>query len=1163
MFNAFPLKSNQIAEALRNRILVLDGAMGTALQNRELTAQDFGGESYLGCNEMLVLTRPDVIEDVHRSYLEAGADIVETNTFGATPLVLGEYDLSDKADAINRAAVAIAKRACAAYDTPDKPRFVAGSMGPTTKALSVTGGITFDELADQFEHQAYALTDAGSDYLLLETALDTLNLKAGLVGIDRAFSKLGYRIPVAISGTIETMGTMLAGQGVEALYTSVAHADLLYIGLNCATGPSLMKDHIRTLAAISAVPVACVPNAGIPDADGLYPESPDMVARTLGEFVDEGWLNLVGGCCGTTPPHIAKLADRVAGKAAPTRQPAPASRICGLDPLVVEDEGRPYIIGERTNVIGSRLFKEMIVAEKFEEAAEIARKQVKAGAHIIDVCLSNPDRNEVDDILRFMAIATKLVKAPFMIDSQVPEVIEAAFKLTQGKCILNSVNMEDGEESFEKLLPIVKCYGAAIVVGCIQSEMAVNRQDKLRIASESYTLLTQKYGIDPTDIYFDPLVFPCGTGDANYFGSGRETIEGVRLIKQAFPLARTTLGISNVSFGLPPAGREVLNSVFLYECVKAGLDTAIVNAEKLVRYASITDEEKELCMHLLDYDTDNGRDPVADFAKYFRDKKVQEKPKVDRSTLTVEEKLKINIVEGTKEYLIENLDEALKKYEPLGVINGPLMAGMDVVGKMFNDNQLIVAEVLQSAEAMKAAVSYLEQFMAKGDTNVRGTMLLATVKGDVHDIGKNLVQIILGNNGYKVVDLGIKCPPETLIAAYHEHHPDFIGLSGLLVKSAQQMVITATDLKSAGISVPILVGGAALTDTFTAGKIAPTYDGPVVYCKDAMTGLAVANKLTDKSRIEAFVADNRAHQEQVRLAKVEAGTAVARDYAKPLVLEYAYDVPQPPTFEPVVIEADLDKVWAYLNPQMLYGNHLGLKGNVKKMLAEGDEKALKLQDKLEQLKAKIRTEKLLRARGLYQFFKVRRDGDSIVVLDPKTETDIQRYDFPRQSSGLKLCLSDFIAPDRIDVMCFFVVTCGEGVTEVAKQWLDAGNYFDAHAIASLALESAEAFGEYLHHEIRGMWGFPDAPDLSLEDVFKLKYRGVRVSFGYPACPRLEDQAKMWELLRPDLKLGVALSEEYMMHPEASVSALVFHHPQARYFSVSPEDVAKFEKDLSR
>jgi 5-methyltetrahydrofolate--homocysteine methyltransferase len=802
---------NELKSALGKRLLVIDGAMGTAIQNRNLGPDDFGGPEYEGCNEYLTVTRPTVIEDIHRSYLEAGADIIETNTFGSTPVVLAEYDLAQEARRLNREAASLARRTADDISTPGKPRFVAGSMGPTTKTISVTGGITFEELADGYHIQAAGLIEGGVDLLLLETSQDTLNVKAGLEGIDRAFAELGQEVPVAVQGTVEPMGTLLAGQDVEAFYTSLSHRDLLWIGLNCATGPSFMTDHIRTLASLSKFPVACVPNAGMPDENGNYNETPEAMADTVGRFAESGWVNLVGGCCGTVPKHIELLADMATGKPVRPGIVSDETRVSGIETLLVDDEVRPAIVGERTNVLGSRRFRRLIAEGSFEEAAEIGRRQVRNGAHILDVCLQDPDRDEASDVSDFLDLVTKKVKAPFMIDSTDSTVIELALTKLQGKSIINSINLEDGETRFQTVVPLARRFGAALVVGCIDDDkeqaQAITRERKLEVAIRSAKLLTEKYGVPIEDIIFDPLVFPVGTGDENYVGSGAETIEGVRLIKEALPGAKTVLGISNVSFGLPASGREVLNSVFLYHCVQAGLDMAIVNSEGMERYASIPDEERRLAEDLI---WSQGDDPVAAFANHFREK-APKATSEERLNLPLDERLALAIIEGSKEGLAEDLDEALTGRSPLEIINGPLMDGMTEVGRQFNANQLIVAEVLQSAESMKFSVSHLEPHMEQSETTVKGKVVLATVKGDVHDIGKNLVEIIMGNNGYEIINLGIKVPPQDLIQAYQEHQPDMIGLSGLLVKSAAMMVETAQDFQQAGISCPVLVGGAALS----------------------------------------------------------------------------------------------------------------------------------------------------------------------------------------------------------------------------------------------------------------------------------------------------------------------------------------------------------------
>jgi 5-methyltetrahydrofolate--homocysteine methyltransferase len=1127
----------RLAAALRERILVLDGAMGTMIQAAELTAADFGGPEYEGCNEHLNLTRPDVVRHIHAAYLEAGADLVSTNTFGCAPYVLAEYGLAERAFEIARAAAHLAREAAG-------DRFVIGAMGPGTRSITVTRNVTFDQVRDGYGLQARALIEGGVDALLLETQQDTLNLKAAAIGIRQAMQEAGAEIPLMVSATIEPMGTMLAGQGVEALYVALQHLGLFSIGLNCATGPEFMTDHLRTLAQIATCFVTVYPNAGLPDERGQYGETPESLAFKMKRFVDEGWVNVVGGCCGTTPAHIRALATLVRGRAprvAPLEEPQAVS---GIEVLYPTEDNRPIFVGERTNVIGSRRFKELVAAGQVEEAAEIGRAQVRGSAQVLDVCLANPDRDEAEDMDRFMTAITRKVKVPLMIDSTDAAVIELALRQCQGKAIVNSINLEDGEERFQRVGPLLKTYGAAVIVGCIdedkQQGMAISRQRKLAIAERSHRLLTDTYGIPARDLIFDPLVFPVGTGDRNYIGSAVETIEGVRLIKDRFPECKIILGISNVSFGLPPAGREVLNAVYLYHCTKAGLDYAIVNTERLERYPSIPEEERRLAEDLLFW---RGEDPVAAFAAHFRGR---QKAAPVKSTLSLDERLARYIVEGSRDGLIEDLAAKRQEAAPLDIINGPLMRGMDEVGRLFNDNQLIVAEVLQSAEAMKAAVAYLEPFMEKASAATRGTFILATVKGDVHDIGKNLVEIILGNNGYRVVNLGIKVPPETLIAACHEHKPDAIGLSGLLVKSAQQMVVTAQDFRAAGIDIPLFVGGAALTKKFTATRIAPEHAGLTLYAKDAMDGLDLANQLFSAPTRDTLI--ERVRREFGALAADGKPTAPAPVDALPPARVYLPRVepPRPPDLEPHLLrEVPLTHVYPYLNLQMLYGKHLGLRGLVSRLLADGDPKAREIHDVVEALKQEAVRDGLVRAQGLYQWFRARAHGDSILIFD-RAGTELGRFAFPRQPGGERLCLADYVRDDTDDYVALFAVTCGSGVRERAEALKQQGQYLKSHALQALAIECAEAFAEMLHARLRTLWGFPDPPDLPISEKLKAHYRGVRVSFGYPACPNLADQATLWRLLHPE-RIGVALTEGFMMDPEASVSALVFHHPQAKYF----------------
>lgn len=1146
---------SDLSDLLKEKILILDGATGTALQKMNLTAADFGGPAFEGCNEHLVLTKPEAITAVHESYLIAGADVVETNTFGSTPLVLAEYGLADKAEHISRTAAELARAAARRHDRPGKPRFVAGSVGPTTKSLFVTGGATFDELVDTFVVQARGLLAGGIDFFLVETAQDSLNIKATLIGLDRAMAEVGRRVPVSVSATVELMGTTLGGQGIEALYYAFQQRDLLSLGLNCATGPDFMADHIRTLADISRFAVSCYPNAGLPDEEGRYNETPEMIAQKMARFVEKGWVNIVGGCCGTTPEHIRLLAQMAEGRPPRRQRGAPRFALSGLDPLVVTDEMRPVPVGERTNVIGSRKFKEMIVAGTFEEAAEIGRKQARAGAPVIDVCLANPDRNEAADMDVFLNFLTRKVKTPLMIDSTDPAVMELALKKCPGRSVINSINLEDGEERFARVVPLLKAYGAAVVVGTIDEDktqgMAVTRDRKLAVARRAHALLTEKHGLAPEDILFDPLVFPAATGDKNYIGSARETIEGVRLIKKEFPRCKTILGVSNVSFGLPEAGREVLNAVFLHHNVQAGLDFAIVNSEKLARYPLIPEEERALADRLLFATPADAKAAVDAFAAFYRTKAARPPaPRVRAGT--PEERLPRNIVEGTKEGLIDDLEALLTAGRaPLDIVNGPLMKGMDEVGRLFAKNEMIVAEVLQSAEVMKAAVAHLEPRMSKTDRAARGTIVLATVKGDVHDIGKNLVHIILKNNGYNVVDLGIKCPPEDLVRAVREHRPDMVGLSGLLVKSAHQMVATAEDLAAAGIDVPVLVGGAALSEKFTATKIAPGYGGAVLYAKDAMTGLDLANRLVDATGRPELLNRIRARQEDLRAGARAASDASAA--VTPAALTRDYRPPTPPDLKPhALTDFSVEDIFRYINPVMLYGKHLGLRGRLDKQLAAGEEKAVRLHREVVALQDEILARRLIRPAAVWRFFAADAEGNRLRLFHAPDDRDPAAvFDFPRQTAGEGLCVSDFVLPvsgGRRDYVAMFVVTCGDGVMELSREWREKGDYLKSHALQSIAIESAEAFAELLHERIRAMWGFPDAPGLSMSDKFQAKYRGLRVSFGYPACPDLEDQRTLFRLLSPET-IGVRLTENCMMEPEASVSALVFHHPEARYFTV--------------
>ena len=1166
------LRRQQLYDALSSRILIIDGAMGTMLQAYNPQAEDYGGAGRENCSEILSATHPEWITAIHRAYLEAGADIIETNSFQGSPIVLAEYKLEDRAHELNVLAAKLARQAADEFSTATKPRFVAGSLGPTTKSITLKGDVTFAEMSGSYYEQAKALVEGGADILLIETAFDTRNIKSAAYAVMRLERELGSRIPLMISGTIERFGAMLAGQPADAFYASVAHADLLSIGLNCATGPDLMTDHIRTIAQMSNTRVSCYPNAGLPNEEDKYLETPESLASQLAKFVEHGWLNIVGGCCGTTPAHIKAIAQMAEGHA-PRPVPAPSHKtyFSGIELVEADDSNRPLIVGERTNVIGSRLFKQMIADEKWEEASEIARWQVKNGAHIVDVCLQSSDREEMKDIDPFYAKLMPKIKAPVMIDTTDPAAVEKALTWCQGKSIINSINLEDGEEKFERMCPIAKAYGAALVVGTIdedkQQAQAFTRERKLEVAQRSVQLLTEKYGIPAEDIIIDPLVFPCATGDENYIGGAVETIEGVRLVKAQIPYVKTILGVSNISFGLPASAREVVNSVFLYYATKAGLDLAIVNAEKLERFASIPVEERRLAENLL-FNTpppeikapedwrQQTRDQkiainqfhIAAIAEHFR--KAGKKEKKKAAELPLDERLANYIIEGTKDGLIPDLD--LKRNEgvaPLDIINGPLMAGMSEVGRLFNNNELIVAEVLQSAEAMKAAVAHLEQFMEKSETAARGKIVLATVKGDVHDIGKNLVEIILSNNGYRVVNLGIKVPPEDLIQAWREHKPDAIGLSGLLVKSAHQMVTTASDFKDHGVDIPLLVGGAALSEKFTTTRIGPAYGAPTFYAKDAMTGLRIMNELMDPSTRQVVISTHIFTT--AASAPVEAPAPVNTGTARSPKVRADIAIPAAPYLDRRVRDVpNLHEVWSYINPFMLYGRHLGFKGNFEKALAERDPKALELFNDVE--KVKEQAAGFMKVRAVWRFFEAERDGNSVHLFEPGAKTPLHTFKFGRQPKSDGLCLSDYVLDaeeGRRDHITLFVVTAGECIRSHSEEAKERGEFLYAHALQALAIETAEGCAEWLHRRLREDWGFSDAPTMTMQERFTSRYRGKRYSFGYPACPNLEDQAGLWKLLKPD-DIGVKLTEGFMMDPEASVSALVFHHPDCAYFTAS-------------
>ena len=1153
---------------LKNRILLLDGAMGTMIQKQNLTADDFGGEKYEGCNDYLVLTKPEIIKNIHKEYLKSGSDIIETNSFGALDIVLKDYDLEDRAFEMCKRAAELVNETILEYrsENPDDTRhlYVAGALGPSNKSISVTGGVTFDELVHTYYTAVSGLLAGGVDLILFETIQDTRNLKAAYLGLKKAMEE-NYTVPLMLSFTIESTGTTLAGQTADAFYYAVNHMHPFSVGLNCATGPEFMTQFLKTLNDISNTYISVYPNAGLPNEDGEYEETPVTLANKLEPFFKNKYLNIVGGCCGTTPDYIKKIKEKTVNyEPRNIDKDKNFNNLSGLISLETPKD-RPIYVGERTNVIGSRIFKNLIAQEKFDEATEVARLQIKGDADVIDVCLANPDRDEVADMKAFLEKVSKFAKVPIMLDSTDINVVEKGLTYLQGKGIINSINLEDGEEKFKKMAEVIKEFGAAVVVGLIDEEgMAVSLEKKIKVARRSYELLTKKYGIDERDIIFDTLVFPVATGDQKYIGSASATIEAIREIKKEMPNVKTILGVSNISFGLPIAGREVLNTYYMNKAYEAGLDFAIVNTEKIIPMDEISDEEKELSENILFHTDDEN---VSKFANFYRDKKATKK-KVDVSNLTVEEKVANLVVEGSKKDLKDLLDELLKKYTPIEIINGPLMTGMDEVGRLFNKNDLIVAEVLQSAEVMKASVAHLEQFMEKDESSVKGKIIMATVKGDVHDIGKNLVGIIIGNNGYEVIDLGINTPAEKIRDAVVKEKADFLGLSGLLVKSATEMVNTVAVLREAGISIPIFVGGAALTEKFTVNKIEPAYENNIViYSKDAMTALSDLNKMIDEKKFGEFREylqkrrDLLLIKDEKELQKLKVKQTVSDikdkdgtfDYSKIEIPKYNFEkIYKPETLnKQIITNIKAKDVFPFINLQMLIGKHLGLKWIVGKMLEKQDPRTVKMYNEIKEIIE--HGDEYFDITAIYKYFPVRRkygkekNEFSLEILSDDLTEVIETFNFPRQKYGQYLSLNDYVNPDGIDYVGFFVVTAGEKSRIVSNELKAKGEFYKGHLVNSIGLELAEATSEYIHQIMRKDVGIIDK-DLQTEDILKANYQGNRYSFGYPACPDLSDQKKLFKLLKPEI-YGIKLTDEFMMYPEASVSAIVFSQPFCKYFNM--------------
>lgn len=1189
----FPPRSSGLLDAMRERVVIADGAMGTQLQEAALTLEDFQGLE--GCNEILNVSRPDIIRKIHDDYLATGIDAVETNTFGANWSNLGDYGIDDRIEEISEAGARIAREAVDAAEEADgRMRWVLGSIGPGTKLPSL-GHTSYAHLKETFALQAVGLTNGGADALLIETSQDLLQTKAAVNACKLAAERTGARLPIFVEVTVETTGTMLMGSEIGAALATLEAMGVEAIGLNCATGPAEMSEHLRYLSKHSRVPVMVMPNAGLPvlgPGGAVYPLTPEELAVAEEQFVREFGLSLVGGCCGTTPAHMRAVVERLGGSVPAPRTPAREDEVSSLYQAVPLKQDAAFLaIGERTNANGSKAFREAMLAEDWDECVEIAKAQIRDGAHLLDVCVDYVGRDGVADARQVVSKLASASTLPIVMDSTEPAVLQAGLELIGGRPVVNSVNYEDGDgpnSRFARIMPLVREHGAAVIALTIDEQgQARTREDKVRIASRLVDALVGEWGMREGDIIVDALTFPIATGQEETRRDAIETIEAIRELTDKYPGLHTTLGVSNVSFGLNPAARVVLNSVFLHEAVQAGLDSAIVHAAKILPLASIPEEQREVALDLVwdrrEYDADGNvsYDPLAKMLDLFSDvdlASMRDQRAAELAALPVAERLERRIIDGEQKGLADDLQLALDDgLSALGIVNDILLAGMKVVGERFGAGEMQLPFVLQSAETMKAAVAFLEPHMERleGENSSKGTMVIATVRGDVHDIGKNLVDIILTNNGYTVVNIGIKQPISEIIKAAEEHDADVIGMSGLLVKSTVVMKENLEELNSRGLAKrwPVILGGAALTRAYVEDDLAAIYEGEVRYAKDAFEGLALMEPLVkiargaDPDEVGLPPLKKRIHRRGAQLTVTEEADLPSRS-------DVATDnpVPTPPFWGTRIVKGvPLADYAALLDERAVFMGQWGLRAG------RGDDAATYEQlvesegrPRLRGWLDRMQTEGMLDASVVYGYFPAYSEGDDVVVLHHGEQGGVLapdggsggpvgaerlRFAFPRQRRDRHLCLADFIrsregmeAEGRPDVFAVQLVTVGSRVDEHTAKLFAGDKYREYMELHGLAVQLTESLAEYWHQRIRSELGFAGEDADSIEDFFKLKYRGARFSLGYPACPEMADRTKVVELLHPG-RIGVELSEELQLHPEQSTDAFVFHHPEAKYFSV--------------
>ena len=1150
---------------LAERVLVFDGAMGTNIQRHALTAADFGGAKYEGCNDYLVLTRPDVVRGIHESFLAVGCDVVETCTFQSTPRRLREWGLGDKVQELNVRAAQLAREACDAAGN-GRRRFVAGSIGPTGMLPSsddpTLSAVTFAELEEDYYQQARALVEGGVDLLLVETAQDILEVKAALAGFERLFADIGRRVPVQAQVTLDTSGRMLLGTDIASAMTTLEALGVDVLGLNCSTGPEHMREPIRWLSEHATRPVSCIPNAGLPlntgTGDAVYPLEPDAMAAALGEFVRDFGVRVVGGCCGTTPAHLDAVVRAVRGlpRGGARRATPHVPRVSSaMRALTLHQDPPPLLIGERVNAQGSRKVKQLLLADDYEGIVGVARQQVDSGAHVLDVCVALTERaDEAHQMARVVKLLSMSVETPLMIDSTEADVIARALEHVPGRAIVNSINMENGRVRIDAVLPLVKQHGAAVVALTIdESGMAKTRDRKLAIARRIHDIAVQEFGLASEDLIFDDLTFTLATGEAEWVDSAAETIEGIRLIKRELPGVLTSLGVSNVSFGLAPAARAILNSVFLHHCVQAGLDMAIVNPAHIRPYAELSPHERELADDLVFNRRPDALQRFIEFAQSAEPSAggaTEASAESDLAKLEPDARIHWQILHRKKDGIEDALDAAGVREHPVRVLNDVLLPAMKEVGDKFGAGELILPFVLQSAEVMKRAVRHLEQFLERADGYTKGKVVLATVYGDVHDIGKSLVNTILSNNGYTVFDLGKQVPVNTIIDKAVEVGADAIGLSALLVSTSKQMPICVQELDRRGLKVPVLIGGAAINRRF--GRRALFVDGErayapgVFYCKDAFEGLDSVEALMDPERRDGFVTGNLddARRDVFLRSKVGKDVAVGTDTTTRSDVPTDNAIPEPPFFGTRVRhDIPLDEVLALLDLDELFRLQWGGRGSGEAFEATVRDE---FRPTLERLSASARAERWLAPQAVYGFFPVQSQGNDLIVYDAAAYgsdggalREVARFTFPRQDGRERLCLADYfrsVESGDVDVAALQIVTVGDAAQRRFDELQARNEYTEAYYVHGLAVEAAEAVAEWMHRDIRRQLGIPAA-------------HGKRYSWGYPACPDLNDHATIFRLLPAAAALGMTLTSAFQLVPEQSTAAIVLHHPSAKYYAV--------------